>query len=98
MFTKCQKCGKKLTDPESMARGYGPECWSQITGEPPDSNAKVGDEDEISGQMNIFDCPECGTREAIDAALSVPEFSAGMTEQEKEEYKENVIRKIHENI
>lgn len=41
MFTKCQKCGKKLTDPE---------------------------------------------------------FSAGMTEQEKEEYKENVIRKIHENI
>ena len=25
MFTKCQKCGKKLTDPESMARGYGPE-------------------------------------------------------------------------
>lgn len=28
-------------------------------------------------------CPECGTREAIDAALSVPEFSAGMTEQEK---------------
>lgn len=25
-------------------------------------------------------CPECGTREAIDAALSVPEFSAGMTE------------------
>lgn len=43
-------------------------------------------------------CPECGTREAIDAALSVPEFSAGMTEQEKEEYKENVIRKIHENI
>lgn len=58
MFTKCQKCGKKLTDPESMARGYGPECWSQITGEPPDSNAKVGDEDEISGQMNIFDFPE----------------------------------------
>lgn len=43
-------------------------------------------------------CPECGIREAIDAALSVPEFSAGMTEQEKEEYKENVIRKIHENI
>lgn len=58
MFTKCQKCGKKVTDPESMARGYGPECWSQITGEPPDSNAKVGDEDEISGQMNIFDFPE----------------------------------------
>ena len=58
MFTKCQKCGKKLTDPESMARGYGPECWSQITGEPTNSSTKVGDEDEISGQMNIFDFPE----------------------------------------
>lgn len=49
MFTKCQKCGKKLTDPESMARGYGPECWSQITGEPPDSNAKVGE------RLGMFD-------------------------------------------
>lgn len=26
MYTVCQKCGKKLTDPESMRRGYGPEC------------------------------------------------------------------------
>lgn len=48
--------------------------------------------------MKHLSAPECGTREAIDAALSVPEFSAGMTEQEKEEYKENVIKKIHENI
>lgn len=32
MYTVCQKCGKKLTDPESMRRGYGPECWSQISG------------------------------------------------------------------
>lgn len=26
MYTRCQKCGKKLTDSESMRRGYGPEC------------------------------------------------------------------------
>lgn len=58
VYTVCQKCGKKLTDPESMRRGYGPECWSQITGKLPDSNTKVGDEEGISGQMNIFDFPE----------------------------------------
>ena len=53
----------------------------------------------LSGKDNeTLICPECGTREAIDAALSNPEFSSGMTEKEKEEYKENVIRKIHDNI
>lgn len=24
MYSKCQKCGKKLTDPESIKRGYAP--------------------------------------------------------------------------
>lgn len=23
MYSRCQKCGKKLTDPESIKRGYG---------------------------------------------------------------------------
>ena len=30
MYSKCQKCGRKLTDPESIERGYGPECWGSI--------------------------------------------------------------------
>lgn len=25
---KCGRCGRELTDPESMTRGIGPECWS----------------------------------------------------------------------
>lgn len=29
MYSKCQKCGKKLTDPESIKRGYGPEMTDQ---------------------------------------------------------------------
>lgn len=56
MYSKCQKCGKKLTDPESMKRGYGPECWEKITG-----ILMVKDkatEENIPGQMNIFDFPE----------------------------------------
>lgn len=28
--TKCILCGKKLTDPDSIARGYGEECYKKI--------------------------------------------------------------------
>lgn len=28
----CGKCGKMLTTPESIARGFGPECWSIVRG------------------------------------------------------------------
>lgn len=27
---KCGCCGRKLTHPESLTRGIGPECWSRI--------------------------------------------------------------------
>lgn len=26
-----RNAGKKLTDPESIKRGYGPECWNSLT-------------------------------------------------------------------
>lgn len=29
---KCGKCGRKLTVPESIARGIGPECWKAVGG------------------------------------------------------------------
>lgn len=29
---KCGCCGRKLTTPESLDRGIGPECWSRIAG------------------------------------------------------------------
>lgn len=57
MYTTCQKCGKKLTDPESMRRGYGPECWSRISGISTGRKVESTTED-IQGQMNIFDFPE----------------------------------------
>lgn len=25
---KCGKCGRRLTDPESIQRGFGPKCWN----------------------------------------------------------------------
>lgn len=28
-MVKCKLCGKELTDPESIARGYGPECYKK---------------------------------------------------------------------
>lgn len=30
---KCKLCGKKLTDADSVARGYGPECYKKVHGE-----------------------------------------------------------------
>jgi protein-arginine kinase activator protein McsA len=27
---RCLKCNKPLTDPISIERGYGPECWAQL--------------------------------------------------------------------
>lgn len=27
---KCARCGRKLTDPDSIIRGIGPECWTKI--------------------------------------------------------------------
>lgn len=57
MYTVCQKCGKKLSDPESMRRGYGPECWAVISGI--EHDRKGGEErEDIPGQMDIFDFPE----------------------------------------
>ena len=29
---RCAHCGRKLTDPKSMERGFGPECWQKVKG------------------------------------------------------------------
>lgn len=29
---RCCVCGRRMTDPESLARGVGPECWGGATG------------------------------------------------------------------
>lgn len=59
MAHKCRKCGKKLTDPESIKRGFGPECWYQLTGQYIDKTKRhsvpKGSEDVLPGQLNIFD-------------------------------------------
>jgi len=26
----CAKCGRVLTDPKSIKRGFGPKCWKKI--------------------------------------------------------------------
>lgn len=29
--THCRECGRHLTDPDSLARGYGPECAAKVS-------------------------------------------------------------------
>jgi len=33
--TRCARCGRKLTDPVSIKRGYGPVCWERVQAEKP---------------------------------------------------------------
>ena len=54
MYSKCQKCGKKLTDPESIKRGYGPECWNSLTAHYY-RNPVDWENYRVPGQMNIED-------------------------------------------
>ena len=54
MYSKCQKCGKKLTDPESIKRGYGPECWNSLTAHYY-RNPVDWENYSVPGQMNIED-------------------------------------------
>lgn len=56
MYHRCQKCGKQLTDPESMIRGYGPECWGEIVRAV--ASAMDSDAGQIPGQMSIWDLME----------------------------------------
>lgn len=54
MYSKCQKCGRKLTDPESIERGYDPECWNGLTTHyyP---HLEDWEKHKIPGQMTIED-------------------------------------------
>lgn len=54
MYSTCRKCGRKLTDPESRRRGYGPECWASVTGIS-DSGSAGKSKTLIEGQMSFAD-------------------------------------------
>lgn len=41
MALSCSYCGKRLTDPVSVERGVGPECWGKHTGSKSVARTKV---------------------------------------------------------
>ena len=51
MYKKCIKCGRPLTDPVSMQRGYGPECWDKVEG----AKASSSHAQTMPGQLSIDD-------------------------------------------
>ena len=53
MYSKCQKCGKKLTDPDSIRRGYGPECWNSLTIQCYRDRPVDWENYKVPGQMSI---------------------------------------------
>ena len=42
-FVRCLRCGRILTDPVSIARGVGPECWKKRGKEKPMSMKDIID-------------------------------------------------------
>lgn len=69
MYSKCQKCGKKLTDPESIKRGYGPECWNSLTAHYY-RNPVDWENYRVPGQMNIEDFLDMGGGDNGDKNLT----------------------------
>ena len=57
MYGRCRKCGRKLTDPISRKRGFGPECWAEIASLAEAVTASAEDE-PLPGQINLFDYME----------------------------------------
>ena len=58
MYCRCRKCGRKLTDPASRQRGFGPECWEHIIAAGQRSQETPGrlsgDPGETPGQLSLF--------------------------------------------
>ena len=84
MYSKCQKCGKKLTDPESIKRGYGPECGQQYGTRP--AVSRKDRKTEI--------CPDCGTKQALDTVRDL--LGPEMTDQQWEGYKSGFLKRSRE--
>ena len=65
-------CGKKLTDPESIQRGFGPTCWAEM--HPKRKIRTVDDEPEIihiPGQMEPDDPGSHGIGKGAHLQLGV---------------------------
>ena len=46
----CGRCGRALTDPVSIERGIGPECYGQMTGSQHETKMRTG----INEQLTLF--------------------------------------------
>lgn len=60
---ECSLCSRKLKDPKSIERGYGPVCWNKVSGiikvrrsKTSGMNLNVEDEN-VPGQMTFEDFP-----------------------------------------
>lgn len=73
----CVVCGRIVPD----GRQVCPICNREYIGMPALSRS----------DNRTLICPDCGTVQALDAALSVSD----MTDDAKKEYKQNIMRAIH---
>ena len=52
LHTRCLRCRRPLSDPDSISRGYGPECWDRVKNNLPPHGEPLTKKQSIE---NIFD-------------------------------------------
>ena len=97
MEVKCRHCGRKLTDPESRERGYGPECWAEVTKSEMKTCPVCGEKYTRVGCLSRKDnkttiCEACGAMEALDAARIA--YGPNVNAEKFEEMKAEIIKII----
>lgn len=56
---RCNVCGRKLTDAESIKRGYGPVCWKRENGYKSIASKNIDwklADYNVPGQLSFEDC------------------------------------------
>lgn len=109
----CLMCARELTDPESIARNIGPDCWARATGavaatgehEPPGDPLDLAEGSAEDGAMG-YDVPDGASADEALAALNSQGFGEELRElgdqvrgeASREEVREQIEVELQETV
>ena len=80
----CLLCGRELTDPESIARNIGPDCWRKVTGQ----SAATGEHQREGEQISLEEQPSAA--EVGEAAMEREHDAASAREEIEAELQQTI--------